>query len=463
MVPAKAGTAYGAAYWRHGSWRHASDPPSAARPCGGTQSLKVRNPSRHAIRPDTQSVSPHPGGGPPARSGRRDGAANRRHGAWCRLRPARSLVPPNGAAQNRLAKARLKTGGGPAARRPDRAGGMVPPIGGTVWCRPIGRHGMVPPDWAARSTVPAKAGTVPGGAVLGSREQSADWRTVLAGRQIGIGDSPAWMRSLGMRSLGMRMSWSMRGLGMRSPGTRSLGMRMSWSMRSLGMRMSWSMRSRGMRVSGNAEPGNAEPGGNAESGDCPPADWPAEAVPPDRAAQNGAAFWQHLPPPDSAAASRAAGRLAGGKKLGGCSEVPRGTSQGRLGASWCRGARAFRCRGARASRPAAVLRDGRCRPAGMVPPGYGAAYWRRGSWRHGVAGRERCRAAWCLQLEARFRAGPSWCRAVWCLQLAARFRAGLSWCRAVWCLQLEARFRAGTVPEDCVRRLEMRSLGGYGI
>ena len=25
----------------------------------------------------------------------------------------------------------------------------------------------------------------------------------------------------------------------------------------------------------------------------------------------------------------------------------------------------------------------------MVPPGYGAAYWRRGSWRHGVAGRMR--------------------------------------------------------------------------
>ena len=75
---------------------------------------------------------------------------------WCRQTryrqsPARRLVPPNGAAQNRLAKARLKTGGGPAARRPDRAGGMVPPIGGTVrcraiarhrvWCRPIGRHG----------------------------------------------------------------------------------------------------------------------------------------------------------------------------------------------------------------------------------------------------------------------------------------------------------------------------------
>ena len=55
----------------------------------------------------------------------------------------------------------------------------------------------------------------------------------------------------------------------------------------------------------------------------------------------------------------------------------------------------------------------------MVPPGYGAAYWRRGSWRHGVAGRERCRAAWCLQLEARF---PGGAVSGWRGSLAARFR-----------------------------------------
>ena len=272
------------------------------------QPLKTRNPSRHAIRPDTQSVSPHPGGGGTAGP---IGPAG-----WCRQSAARFLVPPNGAAQNRLAKARLKTGGGPAARRPDRAGGMVPPdwaargmvpgncpargmvpaIAGTVWCR----------QSAARSTVPAKAGTVPGGAVLGSREQSADWRTVLAGRQIGIGDSPAWMRSLGMRSLGMRMS------GDAEPGNADVRGCGAWECGCLGACGAGGCGCPGMRSLGMRSLG-----GNAESGDCPPADWPAEAVPPDRAAQNGAAFWQHLPPPDSAAASRAAGRLAGGKKLGG--------------------------------------------------------------------------------------------------------------------------------------------------
>ena len=213
LVPAKAGTAYGAAYWRHGSWRHASGPPSAGRailagraiPPGcaipqspqplkarnpsksatsqGAQSLKVRNLSRHAIRPGTQSVSPHPGGGPPARSGRREWCrAIARHEVWCR---------PTG----RRKTAWQRPGSKPAAALlpagPIGPAGMVPPIGGTKYgAARLGgtgngacncRHGMVP----------AKAGTVPGGAVLGSREQSADWRTVLAGRQIGIGDSPA--------------------------------------------------------------------------------------------------------------------------------------------------------------------------------------------------------------------------------------------------------------------------------
>ena len=509
----------------------------------------LRNPSRHAICPGTQSVSPHPGGDRrPDRAGG-NGAANRRHGTVPGNCPARSLVPPNGAAQNRLAKARLKTGGGPAARRPDRAGGMVPPdraarrmvppIGGTeygaarhgaanrrhgVRCRPMGRHGvwcrllaarfLAARFWAAGNSPPIGGPCWPGG----------------RRGQIGIGDSPAWMRSLGMRSLGMR----------------SLGMR------SLGMRMSWNADVRGCGCPGMWVSGDVEPGGNAESGDCPPArlgrrercrpigrhrmvppiggtcrrlewcrqsaarstvppngaargmvppiggtvpggavlgsreqsaDWrtvlagrqtgadrnwgfpgldaefgnaefgnaepgnaepgnadvlecgcpgmrvsgdvgvrgcgawgkcgvrglpagpigPAGAVPPDRAAQNGAAYWRHLPPPGMvppiggtvcgaallggtvpAAASRAAGRSAGGRRGGG--GVARLLREPRKDA-WGRPGVLPSCGTAGAARPAW------CR-LGMVPPGYGAAYWRhgswrRGSWRHGVAGRMR--------------------------------------------------------------------------
>ena len=260
------------------------------------------------------------------------GTVSRRQGVWCRLRPARFLVPPNGAAQNRLAKARLKTGGGPAARRPDWAGGMVPPD----WAA----RGMVPGNCPAQSMVPPDmvppiGGTVPGGtgngacncrhgmvpAKAGTGYGAAYWRhgswrrgfgpagTVPpiggpcwpGGRAelgiprpgCGVWECGAWeCGCLGMRSLGMRMSgnaepgnadvlecgcpgmrmsgnadvrecgaWGCGCLGACGcPGTRSLGMR------SLGMRMSWSMRGPGMRMSGNAELG-----GNAESGDCPPA------------------------------------------------------------------------------------------------------------------------------------------------------------------------------------------------
>ena len=386
LVPAKAGTVSR----RHGVWcRQSAARFLAARlrsAFGGPALRGVRNPGGvrnsggvcnpggarvpskacgpfgHAISQVRNLSKSASGGGDrrPDRAGG-NGAANRRHGAWCRLRPARCLVPPNGAAQNRLAKARLKTGGGPAARRPDRAGGMVPPdwaargmvpaIAGTewcraiarheVWCRPMGRHG----SWrhgvwcrliwcrqsAARDMVPAKAGTVscralPSGAVIRAAFPGGQCRicffapgfwqgrrgspaggakpclpleacaagpigppgTVLpiggpcwpGGRrgQSGIGDSPAGMRSLGMRSPGMRMSWS-------------------------------------MRVSGNAEPGNAdvlehaEPG-NADVRECGVREcgaWekcgirglpagpigPAGTVPPDRAAQNGAAYWRH--------------------------------------------------------------------------------------------------------------------------------------------------------------------------
>ena len=58
------------------------------------------------------------------------------------------MVPPNGAAQNRLAKARLKTGGGVPGQL---AGGMVPSIDGTVYGAADWRHRMVLP---IGSTVP---------------------------------------------------------------------------------------------------------------------------------------------------------------------------------------------------------------------------------------------------------------------------------------------------------------------
>ena len=146
------GTGYGAAWYgaanrRHGSgsWsdvclcRHGMMPPVGdmrRRPdrAGGT--VPGNCPARSTVPPDMVPPERCPVVMAPLL---RHGSTG--HGIWCRLRPARCPVPPNGAAQNRLAKARLKTGGGPAARRPDRAGGMVPPIGGTVWCRPIGRHG----------------------------------------------------------------------------------------------------------------------------------------------------------------------------------------------------------------------------------------------------------------------------------------------------------------------------------
>ena len=185
MVPAKAGTAYGAAYWRHGSWRHASGPPSAgcAIPAGyaipqspqslkvrnlsksatsqgtqslkvrnlsksatsqGTQSVKVSNLSKSATSQDTQSVSPHPGGGPPARSGRRERCrAIARHEVWCRQSAARSTVPPiggtkYGAAQRGGTKPPGK-GQAQNRRRP-----CCPParLGRRERCRPIERHGV---------------------------------------------------------------------------------------------------------------------------------------------------------------------------------------------------------------------------------------------------------------------------------------------------------------------------------
>ncbi len=232
------------------------------------------------------------------------------------------MVPPNGAAQNRLAKARLKTGGGPAARPADRPGGMVPPD----WAA----RGMVPPGM-----VPPIGGTVPGGTGNGAGQLpgtkygaarlggtgngacncrhgiwcrlrparflaarflaarfwaagngTADWRTVLAGRQIGIGDSPAGNAEPGNADV------------LEHAGVRGCGCPGACGALECGIR--------GLPA-GPIGPAGMVPG------NCPA----RSMVPPDWAAQNGAAFWQHLPPPDSAAAGRAAGRSAGGRRGGG--------------------------------------------------------------------------------------------------------------------------------------------------
>ena len=162
-------------------------------PCGGARSLQgmrsfwVCGPFGHAISQVHNLFKSASGGGPPARSGRRDGAANRRHGVWCR---------PTG----RRKTAWQRPGSKPAAA-------LLPagPIGPAEWCRPIGRHGvwcraiarhgvwcrllaarrMVPPIGGTGYGAAQWGGTVPGGAVLGRREQFADWLTVLAGRQTG--------------------------------------------------------------------------------------------------------------------------------------------------------------------------------------------------------------------------------------------------------------------------------------
>ena len=105
----------------------------------------------------------------------------------------------------------------------------MPSFGG-MSRRPIGRR-----ERCRLDMVPPIGGTVPGGAVLGSREQSADWRTVLAGRQTGAD-----------------RNWGLPGRECGYPGT---------------------------RMSGNAELGNAElgnadvlehaePGGNADVRGC---------------------------------------------------------------------------------------------------------------------------------------------------------------------------------------------------
>ena len=242
------------------------------------------------------------------------GTVSRRHGVWCRLRPARFMAARLRSAFGGPALRGVRNPGG--ARVPSRArnpsgvrnpgrvrvpsracslsghavppgmrsfwacnlaspqsvkvriwggtagpigpAGMVPPIGGTVRCRAIARHGIL-------SRLPSGAvirAAFPGGQCRTYSFASGFWqgrRGSLAG-----GAKPCLLLEacaagpIGpagtVRRLADRVGRAADGgrseLGIFRPGMRSLGMRMFWS-----MRMS----------------GSAEPGGNAESGDCPPA------------------------------------------------------------------------------------------------------------------------------------------------------------------------------------------------
>ena len=282
---------------------------SAARPLWCLRG--ARNPSGvrhgHAIK---SAICPSP---QPLKT--RNGADTQsgRHGVWCRLLAARY-------------------GAAPAMGR-----------GTVVWCRRFHRARYL-------------GGTVPGGAVLGRREQSADWRTVfgraadrnwgLSGRDAELGNAESWGCGCpGTRSLGMRMSWEYGVWECGCPGNAEPG-----NADVLGMRMSWSVRMSecGVRECGcPGLPGCLGSGNGAESGDCPPAQiGPAGAVPPDSggtewcrllAARGGGVPPPGMVPPGSAAryvvppcwAARFRRRLAeppadrpaaGGG--GGCSEVP---------------------------------------------------------------------------------------------------------------------------------------------
>ena len=243
---------------------------------------------------------------------------------------------------------------------------MVPAIAGTVWCR------LRP----ARSMVPPIGGTVPGGAVLGSRERyrrladrvgrAADRNWGFPGRECGAWECGAW--ECGAWECG---AWecgclgACGGLGMRSPGTAR----------------------RPDRAGGS---GAANRRHGTVPGNCPA----RGMVPPIGGTVYRRLKWCRPIGRHGSGGGQQSRRPIGRRQRGGgvaCVGTP-----GRPGVLPS-------CGTAGAARPVW------CR-LGMVPPGYGAAYWRhgswrRGSWRRGVAGRERCRAAWCLQLEARFRAG----------------------------------------------------------
>ena len=335
----------------------------------------------------------------------RHGAAYRRHGSWrhgvrCRLRPARCPVPPNGAAQNRLAKARLKTGGGPAARRPDRAGGNgAARLGGTEDGAANRRHGSWRRGFGPLGTVRRLADRV---------GRAADRNWGFSGRGCGVWECGC----PGTRSLGMRMSGNADVRECGCPGMRSPGMRSLGEMRSPGTarrpigrrercRLEWCRRL-AARYSAGQLPGTEY--GAARSGGT---EW-CRLLAALAAAWNGAANRRH-----GSGGGQQSRRPIGRRQRGGVACVgtlgrPGVGAPGRPGVLPS-------CGTAGAARPVW------CR-LGMVPPIGGAVHG-------GTVLPGGC--------------GPAW---IWCLQLEARFRADPSWCRAAWCLQLEARFPGGAVP-----------------
>ena len=335
------------------------------------------------------------GGAPPEWCRQTRCRAIARHGEWCRPTGRRKTAWQRPG--SKPAAALLPAGPiGPAGMVPPdwAARRMVPAIAGTVWCRPIGRHGewcrlvwcrqsaarsMVPPNGAARFL----AARFLAARFWAAGNGAADWRTVLAGaadRNWGLSGRDAESGNAGSGNADVREcgAWECGAWG--KCGVRGL-------------------------PAGPIGPAGTVPG------NCPA----RSMVPPDRAAQNGAAYWRHLPPPGMvppiggtvpAAAGRAAGRSAGGKSVGGRVVPPTGGMTYRLLAARCHAVN--RRRGVMP--PIGGAEGPGNRPArewGGGCPG-GVLWYRRADGPGGCP----ARPVWCRRLAARFRAGPSWCRAV---------------------------------------------------
>ena len=260
---------------------------------GGTQSLKARNPSKSATSQGTQSLSPQSvkvrnlsrhaiRQNPQSVKVRIRGGDRRPDWAGGMVPPIGGAKPPGkGQAQNRRrpccppARSGRRDGaarlGGTGNGACNCRHGMVPPIGGTV---PGGtgygagqlpgtkygaarhgaanrRHGVWCLQLQARYMVPAKAGTENGAA----NRRHGSWRRGFGPpgtvRRLADRVGRAADRNWGLSGRGCG-AWECGCPGTRSPGTRSPGMR------SLGMRMSWSMRGPGMRSLGEMRnPGTA--------------------------------------------------------------------------------------------------------------------------------------------------------------------------------------------------------------
>ena len=282
-----------------------------------------------------------------------------RHGVWCR---------PTG----RRKTAWQRPGSKPAAA-------LLPagPIGPAEWCRPIGRHGVWCRQSAARSTVPPDMVPPIGGTEYGAAQWggtgygAAYWRHGSWRRGFG---QPGTVRRLADR-VGRAADGGRSELGIPRPGC-GVWECGAWECGAWECG-AWECGCPGMRMSGDAGVRGCGCPGMWSLGEMRS---PGTARRPDWAGGSGAALLGGTVP---AAASRAAGRSAGGRRGGGVARLlrePRKDAWGRPGVLPS-------CGTAGAARPAW------CR-LGMVPPGYGAAYWRhgswrRGSWRHGVAGRMR--------------------------------------------------------------------------